>query len=277
MVKDKKVKLGIIALATLAITAVTFIGFYNSPKLDTSSEQTVQTSLKKMRESLSSEDQGKLESALKVLVFSKLDLASIMMGKVTSDTFVSDTLRPYEGKSAKQIIAAADSVLAERKEEQKKQAQVEIEEIEAKIKNAAASQQLLSKIEVLKSRFYHDRSGYISEPVIDLTIKNGSEHAISRIYFNGVLASPNRSVPWVKDTFNYSIKGGLEPGESANWKLNPNMFSDWGKADAPKDAILTVTVIRIDGADDKELANAEGASPETLERLKELQRFVAED
>ena len=88
-----------------------------------------------------------------------------------------------------------------------------------------------------------------NQPIIELTVENRTGQAISRAYFEGTLASPNRSVPWHKDTFNYSISGGLEPGEKAAWSLAPNMFSGWGKIEAPADAVFTVTVERLDGAD----------------------------
>ncbi len=89
------------------------------------------------------------------------------------------------------------------------------------------------------------------QPVIELTLKNGTDQAVSRAYFVGTLASPDRSVPWHKDGLNYSTAGGLEPREEATWNLAPNIFSDWEKVEAPPDAIFTVTVEQLDGAEDK--------------------------
>lgn len=65
----------------------------------------------------------------------------------------------------------------------------------------------------------------------------------------GTLASPGRSVPWLKEKFSYKISGGLEPGEAVNWNLAPNMFSDWGKVEGAPDMVLTVEVLSLDGAD----------------------------
>lgn len=78
-------------------------------------------------------------------------------------------------------------------------------------------------------------------------------------YILGTLASPRRAIPWVTGGFNYEISGGLEPGETADWNLQPNTFGDWKNGiDAPKDAVLTVDVVCIDGADGKPIADIRG-------------------
>jgi len=118
----------------------------------------------------------------------------------------------------------------------------------------------LAQFEVSSAKYSKRNLGWgMKEVILDLKVKNGTSSPVSRAYFHGVLQSPGRSVPWVEDDFNYQIPGGLEPGEEARWKLNPNMFSDWGTVEAPPEAVLTVTVIRLDGADGEELLSAQGA------------------
>ena len=88
-------------------------------------------------------------------------------------------------------------------------------------------------------------------------MKNTTAHAVARAYFVGTIATPGRAVPWLRDNFDYKIPGGLEPGEQAQWKLEPNMFSDWGKVDWKDDMIFTVEVRRLDGADGEPLFAAD--------------------
>ena len=115
------------------------------------------------------------------------------------------------------------------------------------------------------------------QPSIQLTVRNGTSFPVSRAYFEGTIASPDRSVPWHQDTFNYSISGGIEPGEDATWNLAPNIFSDWGKVDAPADSIFTVTVERLDGPDGETLYSVRGLGEREIERLAELKsKYVAE-
>ena len=63
---------------------------------------------------------------------------------------------------------------------------------------------------------------YSYKPIIELTVRNNTGHPVSRAYFEGVLSTPGRSVPWIKDSFNYQISGGLEPNEESTWRLAPN-------------------------------------------------------
>jgi hypothetical protein len=58
---------------------------------------------------------------------------------------------------------------------------------------------------------------------------NKGKIAIKKIYIEGTLQTPGRSVPWVKESFNYEISGGVEPGESRAFSLAPNQFGAWGK------------------------------------------------
>ena len=176
------------------------------------------------------------------------------------------------GKTGERIIAEAAQIKFERKRKQKEQALQEIKELEEKRQLSVAAREQLKSFKVLRSRFYKQKRDFMGEeqPIIELTVKNGTSHAVSRAYFNGTIASPNRSVPWYQDTFNYSISGGLEPGEEASWSLAPNMFSGWGKVNAPSDAIFTVTVEQIDGADGKALYSTSGFGEIEEKRLSEL-------
>ena len=50
---------------------------------------------------------------------------------------------------------------------------------------------------IQRAKFYWDKSGFLTEPVMDITVKNGTSKAVSRAYFHGVVTSPGRSVPVV--------------------------------------------------------------------------------
>jgi hypothetical protein len=118
-----------------------------------------------------------------------------------------------------------------------------------------AQQSSLADFEILRARFYKETVGVLgtSRPVIDLTVRNGTEYAISRAYFEGTLRSEGRTIPWLQESFNHGIPGGLEPGETAVWSLAPSAYGPWGATDAPTDAILTVTVTRLNGPNGEEL------------------------
>lgn len=141
--------------------------------------------------------------------------------------------------------------------------------------DAEAARTSLAKFVVGKSRFYFSKERFSSDPVIDLTIRNDTGQTVSRFYARGVLSSPGRETPWVDDTFNYSIRGGIKSGESQDLALAPNMFGEWSKAPRDRtDMVLTVSIERLDGADGKPLFTAE-FSPEDEARLAALEKMIA--
>jgi hypothetical protein len=98
------------------------------------------------------------------------------------------------------------------------------------------------------------REGFMGdENIIHLKVENSTPQAISRVYFNGIYQSPDRSVPWFDGEFNYEISGGLESGEQAKWNLNPGLLSEWSDVTVRKEARLQVEVIRLDGPKGKML------------------------
>jgi hypothetical protein len=101
-------------------------------------------------------------------------------------------------------------------------------------------------------------------------VKNLTEKAISRVYFIGSVISSNREIPWITESFNYSIPGGIEVGEVAKWSLAPNMFSEWGKINIPENTIFKVEVVQFDGADNIPIASIQDFNSKDAQRLAEL-------
>jgi hypothetical protein len=179
------------------------------------------------------------------------------------------------GKSAAEIIEAAKHIQLERVAAQSNQISSEIKELEQKQAAAIQAKKALQAFKVERSRFYFAESGFSTGPVIEISVVNNTDSAVSRAYFHGVLATPGRSVPWAEDNFNHEISGGLEPGESQTWKLSPNMFGAWSKAPKDrKDMVFTVTVVRIDGSNGDALIDAD-FSDEDAKRLRELKATSA--
>lgn len=245
-----------------------------APTIDASTDESMKQSAEKVRESLPVKDREGFDKAMRILAFSQIDLKDLFAeGAGGAGNLKGKVRQSLHGKTAQEVIGEADRIQEERKARERKQALNEIQELEAEKTNAATSREQLKAFEVLRSRFYMQEKRYgHKQPIIEITVKNGTSAAVSRAYFEGTLASPDRSVPWHKDTFNYSISGGLEPGEKAAWNLEPNMFSDWGNIEAPADAVFTVTVERIDGANGEPLYSTTSFSEHDAKRLVELKQ-----
>ncbi len=240
--------------------------------IDTSTDESMERTTNQIRESLTSNRLEEFDEALEILALSQINLEGVFSGAFADPTVVERRVKEMlHGRTADEIIAEADRILLERQAKEREQALAEIEELQSEKEAAELARIELLKFEVLRSRFYkREREFGRPEPIIELTVRNGTSDAVSRAYFEGTIASPNRSVPWLQETFNYSISGGLEPGEEASWTLVPNSFSDWGTVDAPEDAIFTVTAYKIDGADGVALYAADEFSEFDQIRLDEL-------
>jgi hypothetical protein len=254
--------------------AVTVFAGCSDPKIDASSDEAMKASVEKVRQSLPESKQKKFDEAIQVLAFSQIDMKNLLaQGAAGVGNTEGKVRQSLDGKTGEQVIAEAERIQAERKARERQQALEEIRELEAQRVKSEAAREELKKFEVIRSRFYLREQQFLGkQPIVELTVKNGTGKAVSRAYFEGTLASPNRSVPWHKGTFNYSISGGLEPGEQATWNLAPNVFSDWGKVQAPTDAVFTVTVERLDGADGKPIYSTTEFGERDRERLNELKK-----
>ena len=244
------------------------------PRIDNSTEEQLEASLETVREALSEEEREEFNAAVQTLAFEGLSLGGLLSDGASfdPDSLVRKIGGKLEGKTADEVVAEAERVRHEHELKQREQALAEIAELREKQASAEKAGEELKSFEVLRSRFYKRPQSFGGpEPIIELTVRNGTEHAISRAYFRGTIASPGRQVPWLKDEFNYSIRGGLEPGEEASWSLAPNMFSEWGSVDAPSDAVFTVDVVKLDGPDGEAVLDAEEFSDYAQERLQELE------
>ncbi|WP_267268509.1 DUF6694 family lipoprotein [Pseudomonas protegens] len=258
----------------IGIVAVALLAGCGEKKIDGATEESFKKSIGAVSESLPAEKRDQFKQDVILLSMKGIDLAGVMSGKQTPQSVLDTARQEMDGKTAAQIMDQASTVRLEREKREKEQALAEIQELTSKKNSAESAKIQLQAFTVSKSRFYLESQKYISQkkPFIELSVKNGTAQAISRVYFKGTIASPDRSIPWFSDVFNYEIPGGLEPGEKADWVLGPNPFSDWGKVDAPADAIFTVEVYRLDGADKKALYSSEGLSEESQKRLEALQK-----
>lgn len=256
-------------------------------RIDGSSDEAFQTSLEEMKEPLNEEEREELGKALLVVALKDMSFKGLMAGTQTGDTLKSDTRRALDGKTREEILDWAQEIRAEREKAQKEaerearaaeleRAREELETLKKTKAEAAAAQKKRDKFQVLEASFEQKKQRFMGpRPIVDLKVKNGTEKAVSRVYFEGTLKSPGREVPWLEEEFNYEISGGIEPGETVEWSLRPNQFSDWGTVEPDADAILHVTVIGLDGADGKPLFSDKTWSDEDEERLEELAKTLA--
>lgn len=226
------------------------------PTVDASSDEALEASLEEISASLDPESREEFESSVQALIFAGLDGKGFL--EMSADLESGGMERRFkdvlDGKTAAEIIAEGKSVTARRAERKRRAATDELSSLEEKLDGDAQARALLGGFKVHQSRFIQSSSDFSTQRVIELSVTNATDHAVARAYFDGTLATPGREVPWVEASFNYSIPGGIEPGESATWNLRPNMFGEWSQAPSDReDMVLTVEVVELDGADGESL------------------------
>lgn len=265
------------ALCLIALLALVGCG---KRGIDTSSPEKLEKSIEAQKQTLSPEKQKEYEEAIAVITMKDVDIGNLFQFAADPEGLkrkVADGQKALDGKSVDEVIAMAAKIKADRAVKEREQLAGEVKELEDKRVAAENARAELSAFKVVRSRFYFDKDRFSTKPVIELTVRNGMKSPVKRAYFEGVLSTPGRAVPWVKDDIIYEIKGGLEPGESATWELAPNQFGAWGGAPRDRvDMVLTVTVTRLDGADGEPIVKGTEFSEFELQRLVELKRQLAE-
>jgi len=236
------------------------------PKIDGSTDEKFRNSIEKVKTSLPEIQREKFEKAITIIALGDVTDLGTLAKLGTTEAFRSRLNERLNGKTGKEILALAEQIENERNKQNRKNAIKEIEELRKKL--FSEKPDVLEKFTIELSRFCHEKVGFINANYIELSVRNNTGKAVSRAYFRGVLLSPGREIPWVEEEFNYDIPGGLEPGESALWKLSP--FGQWDKApNEREDLILAVRVIGLDGADGKSMAG-EPFTKDDIDRLKML-------
>ncbi len=224
-----------------------------SPTVDGSSDESFEASLERVRQALPEAQRAVFDTAMVTVSLSDLDLLEGVFTEAASPGQLSRTVRErMDGKTAANVFAMSDSIVAERRERAREAALEKIEELEIRKAASEAATVELAKFEVVRARFYQEEGVFGSEPKIRLTLRNGAASAVSRAYFRGQVVSAGRSVPWIDEEFNFSLPGGIEPGETRDLTISPNSFGEWGR-ETPSDAIFVATVIRLDGPDGEAL------------------------
>jgi len=261
----------LLRLSALSLSALVLVGC-SDPKVDTSSMPAAVVSIEKVRESLPTYKRDEFDTALKIIAMSSFNGIDLFNPQRMNAAEIAESANAYmHGLTGDEIIERADEMLRQRRAREREQALRTLNRLEAKQTSAQQAQEHLTQISIDSARYYLSTSPYGAlEPVIELTVTNGSDHAVAELMLHGVLKSPNREVAWVDETFYYAISGGLAPGESATWSLAPNRFGPWGNDQIPRNAVLTLTLLGVNNSEGEPLWDAPALTDNEAERLEEL-------
>lgn len=241
-----------------ALVLTTGLSGCGAPVIDGASEEAFQSSVERIKGALSDRDRRNFATAIEGFEYIITENA---LSALDDSTRVRERLRKrLDGLSAEETL----ELWQERLEKA-------ITALEEKKVQTDAALEGLKGVVVYKSRYYIQRG----QKVVELNVQNKTEHTIARMYFHGVLTTPDQRKPWVEDDFNYNIPDGLKPAKAAGWNF-ALLSPVWKNAPAGRDDLkLTVTVTRIDGEDEEPIFDAftNRFTKEDADRLEKLKSY----
>lgn len=261
--------------SSFLLLALTACG--SEPTLDSTSDAALESSIQEVKSSLPAEERSEFEEALTIVMQEGMNLLEIVEENKDFDPVRSR--RRLDGLTVSEVYALADSIEAVRQAEldarEREEMLADIRRLEAKKKRAEEEPLSFDDFVIEEARFYMNEDRWHERPLIELTVTNNLDVAVSRGIFNGILKSPGRSVPWIEDKFRYSIPGGIEPGETTTWKIEPMRPTEWWYTDTPSDAVLTVEVEGLYGPSGRKLEETKW-HPGSQALLDDLKKRYAE-
>jgi hypothetical protein len=231
------------------------------PRVDADTPVKFHASMQKVLQDLSAEDKADFQAAMLSLAMSDVAAATAQgesplaamaaMSAKSPEQMQAELGSKIDGKTASEIIQLDLNTKVTRLRA----------DIDTSTKDVVAAKAELTKLQSEIAKFeitnprYFWAGDYIAEPVIAFTIKNNGTTPIATAYFHGKLETPGRAVPWLAEDFSTELSGGLEPGETRNLSLSPNMFGEWG-AETLKNQrgmFLRVQLVNFEGPDGKKL------------------------
>jgi len=249
-------------LSLTILCCVLLSGCIFDPTFDMSTWQSYQASLSVIKAKLGSDDQRRLDIALKYLAIEAPLKAQADLQMADNVEAIANGLNPLmafgqlrskiHGQNAETIIH--DLAI----------------KLDAEIAQAGVASQgdTAKSIEVTSPGYYWKRSGRLEQPAIEFAVFNGGKSPISRIYFRLALTTPNRSIPWAKLDYVEAFKGGLEPREKRQLSFMPR--GDWTDSQLQylPNAELKVDVLNYEDANGQKMISVDRRTLELMRKVR---------
>jgi hypothetical protein len=211
------------------------------PKYDTTSNQTILETSVAVRNSIPGSQQAEYDEALKVVVLENANLED--MFQVTGESVSHPVLiKRVHGMTGQEIIEEAKRIKLQKARAILLAKAALYNQLQQKQVDAELAAEQLANFRILATEYIPSTDDLLSHSAVAISVANNLEQAVSRVYFEVTISSKDREAPWISDTIQYKIPGGLEPGEKADWRLNVPFHGD-GKAPADADIYLVVTQV----------------------------------
>lgn len=92
-----------------------FLSGCSGPTIDTSTDKSMKSSIEEVRNSLDSDEQIEFDDALKIIMFSNINIGGMLVASFTGDvpdkySMVENLKKSLDGKSASEVITEAQKI-----------------------------------------------------------------------------------------------------------------------------------------------------------------------
>lgn len=237
------------------------------PPFDASSDDAFQTSLERVRATLSDADRAALTEAMDFLM--KPDDSPWGSPDQPPARDPVHARRLMSGKTAAEVIAVARQLRAERDARDRALAARELRWLERDLKTAEETRSEFERFQVATVRYVRVDGGL----VVAAVVKNGTTHPVGGVQLAVRLMSPGRTESWVHGTVNARSQGGIPPGKEGVVR-GPLAAPDGWHTSVPRDASMKATVTQLQGEDGSLLFPEIAGAEKTAARAAVLRKFL---
>ena len=214
-------------------------------KLDGSSVAAYRSSLNKVRNAVSDEDRKQLDEALRILAVSDVSigfeggiLGAVDKLRTTPLTELAEPLMPQvNGRTGREVVAAANARMKEQAERQLASAKVEIDKLVRARKEKEAAREFLAKVEILDPRIAILGADAQRMAVLDFKVMNGSEEVLASLFLRASVTGADGKV-LMTDEFTYKASPPLAAGQVREVRLPSSSSNKWNSPQLAKQSQL---------------------------------------
>ena len=216
--------------------------------MDVANIEALEQSLFDLREAMTPEEHARFNEALDYLV------GGVAVSSAEPDRdrveYVLDMYRPLAGRTAEGIVAEA-------RFRRIREVRSAVIYLESGRDATEAARRELAEFQFGAARVFKRHRQYLEWPVIEMRVFNGTDRTVHLVHFRAALLGPDEEDPWLVEEFDHVVLGGVEPGGSDVWRIEPEQ-RDWIRLiDPHPDLMFRIEPMRLDALGGAVLASTD--------------------
>lgn len=237
-----------VGCTVLGISLVVMLGGCAPATLDVANIEALEQSLFDLREAMTPEEHARFNEALDYLV------GGVAVSSAEPDRdrveYVLDMYRPLAGRTAEGIVAEA-------RFRRIREVRSAVIYLESGRDATEAARRELAEFQFGAARVFKRHRQYLEWPVIEMRVFNGTDRTVHLVHFRAALLGPDEEDPWLVEEFDHVVLGGVEPGGSDVWRIEPEQ-RDWIRLiDPHPDLMFRIEPMRLDALGGAVLASTD--------------------